>query len=90
MSPKHLKKSKSNATTSSPEPYAEIKFPLISSKRQLQVNTVLQDQIICIDNVLNAKECASWTSFVDSLPLQLTPPKKRGEADRHNCVSSSS
>jgi hypothetical protein len=37
--------------------------------------------------VLSAEECKSFVRFIDGLPLELTPPKKRGEADRVNCDS---
>jgi hypothetical protein len=37
-------------------------------------------------NVLDAEECKRFTKFIDTLPLELTPPKKRGEADRVNCA----
>jgi len=36
-------------------------------------------------NVLTPAECQSFVDFIDSQPLELTPPKKRGEADRVNC-----
>ena len=36
-------------------------------------------------NLLTPAECRSFVDFIDSQPLQLTPPKKRGEADRVNC-----
>jgi hypothetical protein len=36
-------------------------------------------------SVLTSAECRSFVDFIDSQPLELTPPKKRGEADRVNC-----
>jgi hypothetical protein len=33
---------------------------------------------------LSATECKAYVRFVDNLPLELTPPKKRGEAERIN------
>ena len=36
-------------------------------------------------NVLTSAECRSFVDFIDSQPLELTPPKKRGEAVRVNC-----
>lgn len=36
-------------------------------------------------SVLTPAECRSFVDFIDSQPLELTPPKKRGEADRVNC-----
>jgi hypothetical protein len=47
--------------------------------------------LFCLDtetapqNVLTSAECRSFVDFIDSQPLELTPPKKRGEADRVNC-----
>jgi hypothetical protein len=32
----------------------------------------------------SAAECKAFTKFIDELPLELTPPKKRGEAERVN------
>ncbi|KAI6036381.1 hypothetical protein BKA83DRAFT_4162091 [Pisolithus microcarpus] len=40
---------------------------------------LLEDQIITID------ECKKLVRFIDGLPLELTPPKKKGEAERVNC-----
>lgn len=34
---------------------------------------------------LSANECKAYANFIDKLPLELTPPKKRGEALRVNC-----
>ncbi|KAG5639490.1 hypothetical protein H0H81_000628 [Sphagnurus paluster] len=66
---------------------AEPLFPDLSPKEYLECRTVLDDQILVID-VRAAKtlaaECKSFVKFVDTLPLELTPPKKRGEAERVN------
>ncbi|KAI0807418.1 hypothetical protein C8Q74DRAFT_1190071, partial [Fomes fomentarius] len=35
-------------------------------------------------DLLSPEECKTYVKFIDSLPLELTPPKKRGEADRVN------
>ncbi|KAJ7940767.1 hypothetical protein B0H13DRAFT_1939830 [Mycena leptocephala] len=35
-------------------------------------------------DIFSPAECKSFVKFIDSLPLELTPPKKRGEAERHN------
>ncbi|KAJ6546556.1 hypothetical protein DFH09DRAFT_927222 [Mycena vulgaris] len=37
-----------------------------------------------VQDIFSAAECKSFVKFIDSLPLELTPPKKRGEAERHN------
>ncbi|KAF9009440.1 hypothetical protein BDQ17DRAFT_1421624 [Cyathus striatus] len=55
-------------------------FPEISPKPVLECRPVLHDQILLID----APECKAYVKFIDSLPLELTPPKKRGEAERVN------
>ena len=46
-------------------------------------------------NLFSADECKQFVKFIDGLPLELTPPKKRGEAERvnrkrgnrHSCIS---
>ena len=38
-------------------------------------------------NVFTPAECRSFVDFIDRQPLELTPHKKRGEADRVNCKS---
>lgn len=63
-----------------------LKFPTIAPKTDLTVRTLLDDQIILIDGFLSKNESSSWSTFIDGLPLELTPPKKRGEADRVNCA----
>ena len=47
-------------------------------------------------NLFSTDECKRFVKFIDELPLELTPPKKRGEAERVNrelgnrnsCISS--
>jgi len=36
-------------------------------------------------DVLTPAECQTFVDFINNQPLELTPPKKRGEADRVNC-----
>ncbi|KAJ7105759.1 hypothetical protein C8R43DRAFT_1092112 [Mycena crocata] len=74
---------KSMTTNNAPQA-APPSFPELSSKFDLQWQALLEDQIIVIDNILSPAECKSFVKFIDSLPLELTPPKKRGEAERHN------
>jgi hypothetical protein len=38
-------------------------------------------------NVFTPAECRTFVDFINSQPLELTPHKKRGEADRVNCRS---
>lgn len=37
-----------------------------------------------IKDFFSAAECKAFAKFIDKLPLELTPPKKRGEAERVN------
>ncbi|TDL27390.1 hypothetical protein BD410DRAFT_812418 [Rickenella mellea] len=59
-------------------------FPPLATKRVLTCHHVEPDQIITIQDVITAEECKTFVNFIDNLPLELTPPKKRGEADRVN------
>ncbi|KAK7014966.1 hypothetical protein R3P38DRAFT_2998686 [Favolaschia claudopus] len=61
-----------------------VQFPEISAKSDLECRVLLENQIILVDDIFSAAECKSFVKFIDSLPLELTPPKKRGEAERHN------
>ncbi|KAL1742260.1 hypothetical protein HDZ31DRAFT_43666 [Schizophyllum fasciatum] len=69
---------------SAPSPAPPLTFPDISEKDWMHVETFLEDQIILIKNFLTASECKAYTQFIENLPLELTPPKKRGEASRVN------
>ncbi|KAF8638821.1 hypothetical protein AX17_001879 [Amanita inopinata Kibby_2008] len=61
-----------------------IAFPAIQPKTDIFCHSVLQDQILIIDSFLSAAECKSLVKLIDALPLELTPPKKKGEAVRIN------
>ncbi|KAJ7109255.1 hypothetical protein C8R44DRAFT_802027 [Mycena epipterygia] len=63
---------------------SSVVFPDIAPKTELQCRVLLENQIIVIDDIFSPAECKSFVKFIDSLPLELTPPKKRGEAERHN------
>jgi hypothetical protein len=67
-----------------PKPVPSVIFPALSPKASLECHVLLEDQILVIDDLLSNKECKEFTKFIDSLPLELTPPKKKGEADRFN------
>ncbi|KAG7092367.1 hypothetical protein E1B28_008726 [Marasmius oreades] len=59
-------------------------FPCISSKADVASHDLLVDQIILLHNILTRTECQAFIKMIDTLPLQLTPQKKRGEAERVN------
>jgi hypothetical protein len=57
----------------------------VQPAEDLQLNTVLQDQIITIPHLWTASLCKTYVTFLSSLPLTTTPGKpKRGEAVRVN------
>jgi hypothetical protein len=76
-------------------------FPDILQKEALECRVLLEDQIIIIDvrfisilqlrilndrqDFLSVEECKRFVKFIDNAPLELTPPKKKGEAERVNC-----
>ncbi|KAH9063499.1 hypothetical protein EDB87DRAFT_1681539 [Lactarius vividus] len=76
---KMVKKKAAAATAAAPKPApkADI-FPEISEKNKVLCDTFLGGP------GLVAEECRTFVDFIDSQPLELTPPKKRGEADRIN------
>ncbi|KAG6861668.1 hypothetical protein C0995_013674 [Termitomyces sp. Mi166 len=74
--------SKSPFTPKASQP--EFQFPDLSSKENLQRRALFEDQILLIDEFFSPAECKAFVKFIDELPLELTPPKKRGEADRVN------
>ncbi|KIJ69221.1 hypothetical protein HYDPIDRAFT_80229 [Hydnomerulius pinastri MD-312] len=80
------KKSKTSGSDPSKEKSAprNVVFPDISPKDYLANRVLLEDQIILIDDFLSAEECKRFLKFIDELPLELTPPKKKGEAERVN------
>ncbi|ESK96882.1 hypothetical protein Moror_6460 [Moniliophthora roreri MCA 2997] len=61
-------------------------FPSIFLKQigEVDPQILLADQIILLHGLLTISECQAFTKFIDGLPLELTPPKKRGEAERIN------
>ncbi|KAA1469547.1 hypothetical protein DENSPDRAFT_835196 [Dentipellis sp. KUC8613] len=68
------------------KPPAAPSFPPLSPKPQSEVTTtvLLEDQILLLDSLISYEECRQFVKFFDGLPLELTPPKKRGEAVRVN------
>jgi len=69
--------------TQAPAPKA-IAFPRLSVKSHVRCNTFLEDQILLFSDVLTPAECRTFVDFIEDQPLELTPPKKRGEAERIN------
>ncbi|KIM49472.1 hypothetical protein M413DRAFT_438659 [Hebeloma cylindrosporum] len=69
---------------SAPLVSSSLAFPEVSQKTDLDCRVILDDQILVIDDLLSAAECKAFAKFIDKLPLELTPPKKRGEAERVN------
>ncbi|KAJ3558670.1 hypothetical protein NM688_g785 [Phlebia brevispora] len=63
---------------------SEAQFPSVDPKEYLDCRVVLQDQILVIDDLFTAEECKAFVRFMDKLPLELTPPPKKGEAERVN------
>ncbi|KAI0082759.1 hypothetical protein K474DRAFT_1585268 [Panus rudis PR-1116 ss-1] len=63
---------------------AHTRFPPLQQKADLQCRVLLEDQILLIDDFFTLEECKAYIRFIESLPLELTPPKKRGEAERVN------
>ncbi|KAJ6496562.1 hypothetical protein C8R47DRAFT_1212872 [Mycena vitilis] len=78
------KRDKSTKLGSVSNPESSAVFPDISPKEQLDCRVLLENQIVVIDEIFSPAECKSFVKFIDNLPLELTPPKKRGEAERHN------
>ncbi|KAN0133714.1 hypothetical protein V8E53_008438 [Lactarius tabidus] len=66
-----------------PAPIATV-FPGLSEKNYIRCDTFLEDQVLLLNNVFTPAECRTFVDFIDSQPLELTPHKKRGEADRVN------
>ncbi|KAI5124585.1 hypothetical protein M0805_003104 [Coniferiporia weirii] len=59
-------------------------FPSICAKEALSIKEVEPDQIILIPDVFNEGECKCFIKFIEGLPMELTPPPKKGEALRVN------
>ncbi|CCL99335.1 uncharacterized protein FIBRA_01353 [Fibroporia radiculosa] len=78
---------KNAAATIPSNPISHLEFPQISPKRRLITDVFVEDQILLIHDFLTLGECKEFVKFIDSQPLELTPPKKKGEADRVNLNS---
>ncbi|PVG03079.1 hypothetical protein CPB86DRAFT_859716 [Serendipita vermifera] len=74
----------SKLSTPTSAPHDNLNWPEISMKQGLTINVVEADQILVLDGFLTKSECTELIRFIDSLPLEITPPPKRGEATRVN------
>ncbi|KZT68187.1 hypothetical protein DAEQUDRAFT_766569 [Daedalea quercina L-15889] len=88
MAPRKLRSQAAAASntggSSTSSPKAPLQFPPISPKRRLQTRAILEDQILLVDGFMTPEECKRYVDFIDGQSLELTPPKKRGEAVRVN------
>ncbi|KAI0692399.1 hypothetical protein BC835DRAFT_1277776 [Cytidiella melzeri] len=75
---------KPTATNSSKHQPIIVQFPHVSAKNYLDCRALLEDQILLIDDLFTPEECRAFVRLIESSPLELTPPKKRGEAERVN------
>ncbi|KAG6843058.1 hypothetical protein H0H93_002427 [Arthromyces matolae] len=78
------RKTKSTRTTANT--VDQVQFPPVAPKEGLQCRVLLDDQILLVDGLFSPEECKAFVKFIEDLPLELTPPKKRGEAERVNCM----
>ncbi|OCH95048.1 hypothetical protein OBBRIDRAFT_721574 [Obba rivulosa] len=78
------KKTNASQTAPSPSPSNLVAFPNISPKHGLACRVLLENQILLLDGFLSSEECKNLVKFIDSQQLELTPPKKKGEAERVN------
>ncbi|GJE95187.1 2OG-Fe(II) oxygenase [Phanerochaete sordida] len=85
MAKKKSAAASATTTTTTPKSVAhEVQFPSVTDKEYLACNVLSDDQIILLDDLFSAEECKAFVRFIESLPLELTPPKKKGEAERVN------
>ncbi|KAG6829859.1 hypothetical protein H0H92_003302 [Tricholoma furcatifolium] len=77
-------KTSSSTTKVETQPDYTHRFPELSAKQDLECRTLVEDQILLIDELFSPAECKTFVKFINELPLELTPPKKRGEAERVN------
>jgi len=80
-----VKKKAATVTAVIPKPAPKVLvFPELSEKNYIQCNTFLEDQVLLLNDFFTPAECRTFVDFIDSQHLELTPHKKRGEADRVN------
>ncbi|KAJ8597959.1 hypothetical protein M405DRAFT_802815 [Rhizopogon salebrosus TDB-379] len=82
--PKKSKISNNTPQSSKSAVPSGLNFPDISQKEGLECRVLLEDQILLIDEFLSVEECKRLVQFINNVPLELTPPKKKGEAERVN------
>src|SRR6266487_3296495 len=85
--PKKQKQSSQQQVNSNPPP-STLNWPLISTKSNLQIETIYQDHIVIIPSFFTSKECTNMINFINkTIPLESANPSlipKKGEAYRDN------
>ncbi|GAA95533.1 uncharacterized protein L969DRAFT_307103 [Mixia osmundae IAM 14324] len=61
--------------------WPDVKLPF---ERELQLDTLLEDQIIVLPGFFSKALCSSFVQFVSTLKLEHSPAARRGEAHRTN------
>ncbi|PCH38132.1 hypothetical protein WOLCODRAFT_65009 [Wolfiporia cocos MD-104 SS10] len=84
MAPRKTRSATANHSSTAAHSTAVVKFPQIAHKRALRNRALLEDQILLFDGFLTLGECKVFVEFIESQPLELTPPKRKGEAERVN------
>jgi hypothetical protein len=72
------------AKKSSTERTPPVLFPELTPKYDLACRVLLDDQVLLINDFFSPGDCKQFVKYIDTLPLELTRPKKKGEADRVN------
>ena len=84
---KKQKQSSQQQVNSNPPP-STLNWPLISTKSNLQIESIYQDHIVIIPSFFTQKECTNMIDFINkSIPLESANPSlipKKGEAYRDN------
>ena len=82
--PGKMRHGKAGSKANPPSPSWPLLKPLVPTM-DLELQTLLQDQIVIIKRLFTAALCQKYVSFLDSLPLVTTPSlPKKGEAVRVN------
>nr|CAG8439924.1 9410_t:CDS:2 [Entrophospora candida]CAG8662684.1 8083_t:CDS:2 [Entrophospora candida] len=88
MPPKNIKKKEDTKAKNFNEVTKNIlNWPKVSLKSNLELQTILSNQILIINSFFTSEECAKTIDFINNnIPLQSTanPSPKKGEAFRNN------